>query len=194
MAITNNERIKKTLDLLREGLQPFVERRLKAAWGARWRSRLRQREIVDGRTEDPIPWDSHLLLKVLCHQWDQVFKMELGQDIRTTAYALLDVRNKYAHERSVDSHDTLRALGEARKLLMSVNARRQAPEAVKLHDELMRTMVASQNRQPKARTADIRSGTTAGKPWRSIVAPHTDVLSNTFKVLPWTAISCGCRQ
>ncbi len=35
MAITNNERIKKTLDLLREGLQPFVERRLKAAWGAR---------------------------------------------------------------------------------------------------------------------------------------------------------------
>ncbi len=44
--------------------------------------------------------------------------MELGQDIRTTAYALLDVRNKYAHEHSVDSHDTLRALGEARKLLM----------------------------------------------------------------------------
>lgn len=180
MAITNNERIKKTLDLLREGLQPFVERRLKAAWGARWRSRLRQRESVDGHSEDPIPWDSHLLLKVLCYQWDQVFRMELAQDIRTTAHALLSVRNNYAHERSFDSHDTLRALGESRKLLMAVNARKQVPEAVNLHDELMRTMVASRNRQPKAQTTDIRFGTTAGEPWRSIVVPHTDVLSNTF--------------
>ncbi len=181
MAITNNERIKKTLDLMREGLQPFVERRLKAAWGPHWRSRLRQwGNDVDGHNEDPIPWDSHLLLKVLCFLWDQAFRTELGQDIRTTARALLDVRNRYAHERSFDSHDTLRALGESRKLLISVNARKQVSEAVNLHDELMRTMVASRNRQPKVRTTDIRFGTTAGEPWRSIVVPHTDVLSNTF--------------
>ncbi len=36
MAITNRERVGKALDLLNEGLRPFVERELKAVHGNKW--------------------------------------------------------------------------------------------------------------------------------------------------------------
>ena len=36
MAITNSERVGKALDLLKEGLRPYVERELKATYKDRW--------------------------------------------------------------------------------------------------------------------------------------------------------------
>ena len=33
MALTNHERVGKALELLRDGLRPFVERELKTCWG-----------------------------------------------------------------------------------------------------------------------------------------------------------------
>ena len=36
MAITNQERVGKALDLLRDGLRPFVERELRAHLGKYW--------------------------------------------------------------------------------------------------------------------------------------------------------------
>ena len=178
MAISNSERIKKTLDLLREGLKPFVERRLQAAWGQNWRSQLRQYENVEGQGNESIAWDSHLLLKVLCFRWEDAFRAELGRDSRTTAHALLAVRNSYAHERSFSSFDTLQAIGNARKLLEDIAARKQLATVVSLYEELMRTTVTSQNRIKRSSiNTDSHAG---GIPWRSIVTPHADVLSDTF--------------
>lgn len=180
MAISNSERIRKILDLLREGLQPFVERRLKAAWKKDWPSRLRQTDRhIDGQGNQPIHWDSHLLLKTLGHRWDDAFRMELGRGIRTTAFALLEVRNRYAHESSFDSRDTLKALWEACTLLEAVSARKQHVDARRMHDELMRTIVSDQNRE-RHRRKDIHVGPSKGSAWRSVVVPHTDVLANTF--------------
>lgn len=36
MAVTNHERVGKALDLLKDGLAPFVERELKADFGQGW--------------------------------------------------------------------------------------------------------------------------------------------------------------
>ena len=36
MAMTNHERVGRALDLLREGLAPFVERELSARYGKYW--------------------------------------------------------------------------------------------------------------------------------------------------------------
>ena len=181
MAYTNSERIKKILDLLREGLPPFVERRLRATWGQHWPSRLRQYDsAIHGQGNEPIQWDSHLLLKVLCYRWDDAFRTELGRDSRTTAHALLETRNSYAHERAFTSFDTQQALGHARKLLSDIAARKQYGEAVNLYEELMRTTVTSQNRA-KRTSADVSAGShVSGTPWRAIVTPHADVLSDTF--------------
>ena len=42
MAISNHERVGKALELLREGLRPFVERELKTYHGARWASEVKE--------------------------------------------------------------------------------------------------------------------------------------------------------
>ena len=41
MAITNQERVGKAMDLLRDGLRPFAERELKAKHGEHWLSEVR---------------------------------------------------------------------------------------------------------------------------------------------------------
>jgi hypothetical protein len=41
MAITNRERVDKALDLLKEGLRPFVEREFKAKYGSAWGHEVR---------------------------------------------------------------------------------------------------------------------------------------------------------
>ena len=45
MAITNHERVGKALELLKEGLRPFVERELKTYHGDRWASEVK--EVLD---------------------------------------------------------------------------------------------------------------------------------------------------
>jgi hypothetical protein len=42
MAISNHERVGKALELLREGLRPFVERELKTYHGDRWASEVKE--------------------------------------------------------------------------------------------------------------------------------------------------------
>ncbi len=182
MAISNSDRIKTTLELLREGLHPFVERRIKAVWGDQWCGRLRQAEVhLQGQGNEPIQWDSHLLLRMLCYRWDDFFGTELGRDSRTTAHALLAVRNKYAHERAFTSPEALQALGHARDLLKDVAARSQWLNVENLHDELMRTIVAEKNRVRRKADPNINTGKeVAGTPWRSLVHPHADVLSDAF--------------
>ena len=182
MAISNSDRIKTTLELLREGLKPFVERRIKAVWGAQWPKRLRQAEDhLQGQGNEPIQWDSHLLLRMLCYRWDEFFSTELGRDSRNTAHVLLDVRNKYAHERAFTSPEALQALGHARDLLKAVAARTEWLRVENLHDELMRTIVAEKNRVRRKADPNINTGKeVAGTPWRDIVHPHADVLSDAF--------------
>ena len=41
MAVTNPERVGKALALLKDGLRPFVERELKAQFGDRWASEVK---------------------------------------------------------------------------------------------------------------------------------------------------------
>ena len=41
MAITNHERVGKMLDLLRDGLQPFIERELQAQYQQLWLEEVR---------------------------------------------------------------------------------------------------------------------------------------------------------
>ena len=41
MAITNHERVGKALDLLKDGLRPYVERELRARYGGNWANEVK---------------------------------------------------------------------------------------------------------------------------------------------------------
>src|ERR1035438_4515725 len=100
MAITNHERVGKALDLLKDGLQPFVEREMKAQHAQLWLDQVRE-SVADTQTHlfsakgEPL-WDSASLLSVMWNQWNVVFRTTLGQADRTLVSEPRDVRNRRA--------------------------------------------------------------------------------------------------
>jgi hypothetical protein len=146
LVIQNKDRISRALELLRDGLIPFVESELKGRLGPDWLRRIeasRERGLTRGR-EGKISWDSQALLKVMIDNWQSVFKYPLGHLERAWVGELLDVRNRFAHEQPFNADDTHRALDTSQRLLAAVSAGRQAAEVGIIKSELMHTLYAAQ--------------------------------------------------
>ena len=84
MAITNSERVGKALDLLKDGLRPYVERELKATYKDRWVDTARP-SFPDwqkvGKDGQGLNWDTQALLQVMCELWNDCFKKILGPSV-----------------------------------------------------------------------------------------------------------------
>ncbi len=193
MAITNQERVGKGLDLLKLGLAPFVERELKAQDAQGWLGLVRQ-SVGETQTrlfqDDAAPqWDAASLLAVLWNQWNTVFRKTLGQAERTLVSELRDVRNRWAHQEPFSSDDADRALDSAVRLLTAVSAP-QADEVSRMKMELRRLIFDEQVRTEKRRTGgSLIESAAAGnlKPWREIVTPHADVASGRYQQAEFAA-------
>lgn len=193
MAITNHERVGKALDLLKDGLQPFVEREMKAQHSQMWLDQARlsvaetQTHLFSGKGEPQ--WDSASLLSVMWNQWNVVFRKTLGQAERTLVSELRDVRNRWAHQKPFSSDDAYRALDSAGRLLTAVSAP-QAEEVEKIKMELLRVRFDEQVRSEKRKTTGtaIESEATGNlKPWREVVTPHKDVASGRYQQAEFAA-------
>src|SRR3989475_4471084 len=156
MAITNQERIGKAMELLKEGLQPFVEREMKAQHAQRWFEEARD-SVSDSQanlfgTEREPRWDVASILSVMWNQWNLVFKKTLGQAERSLVSELRDVRNRWAHQNPFSTDDTYRALDSAERLLTAVSAP-QSDEIAKMKMELLRLRFDEQVRSEKRKSA-----------------------------------------
>src|SRR5882762_5250001 len=110
MAITNHERVGKAMDLLKDGLAPFVEREMKAQHNQLWFDEIKAaigpaQESLFRNASLP-PWDAASLLAVMWNQWHVVFRKTLGQADRTLVSELRDTRNRWAHQGTFSSDDT----------------------------------------------------------------------------------------
>src|SRR5437588_1613422 len=156
MAMTNHERVGKALDLLKDGLQPFVEREMKAQHAQMWLDQARlsvaetQTHLFSGKG-DP-QWDSASLLAVMWNQWNVVFRKTLGQAERTLVSELRDVRNRWAHQRPFSTDDAYRALDSSARLLAAISAP-QADEVEKMKMELLRLRFDEQARSERRKTS-----------------------------------------
>src|SRR5690349_2466858 len=144
------------MELLKTGLQPFVERELKAQDAQGWLGIVRQsvsegqiRLFEDGKAPK---WDAASLLAVVWNQWNSVFKRTLGQSERTLVSELRDVRNRWAHQKPFSTDDAYRALDSAGRLLTAVSAP-EAEEIEKLKMELLRVRFDEQLRTEKRKSA-----------------------------------------
>src|SRR5436309_9350500 len=193
MAITNHERVGKAMEFLKQGLQPFVEREMKAQHAQRWFEEARD-SVSDSQanlfgTEKQPKWDVASILSVMWNQWNVVFRKTLGQAERTLVSELRDVRNRWAHQKPFSSDDAYRALDSAGRLLTAVSAP-QAEEVEKIKMELLRVRFDEQVRSEKRRTAGtaIESVATGSlKPWREVVNPHKDVASGRYQQAEFAA-------
>jgi predicted AAA+ superfamily ATPase len=193
MAITNQERVGKGLDLLKDGLAPFVERELKAQDAQGWLGIVRQsvpetqtRLFKDGAEPK---WDAASTLAVMWNQWQTVFRKTLGQSERTLVSELRDVRNRWAHQEPFSSDDTDRALDSMARLLTAVSAP-QADEVGQMKQELRRLVYDEQVRREKRKSGAqlIETSSVVGLPaWRDVVAPHPDVASGRYQQAEFAA-------
>lgn len=193
MAITNQERVGKALELLKEGLAPFVERELKAQEAQGWLEIVRQ-SVSESQTrlfqdESRMAWDAASLLAVLWNQWNSIFRRTLGQAERTLVSELRDVRNKWAHQTPFSSDDADRALDSMARLLAAVSAS-QSDEVGKMKMELRRLTFDEQVRGEKRKVGGslIEAAATGSlKPWREVVTPHADVASGRYQQAEFAA-------
>src|SRR3954467_13905208 len=155
MAITNQERVGKGMELLRAGVAPYVEREVHAAIKA---GSVRM-DGIRRFAEDPklankpiADWDVAGLLKLMWETWNEVFRRTLGFAERTLVSELRDVRNRWAHQEPLSGDDTDRALDSAERLLTAVSAS-QADEVRRGKMELRRTIFDEQARSERRRSA-----------------------------------------
>jgi predicted AAA+ superfamily ATPase len=192
MALSNHERVGKALDLLHEGLRPFVARELEAKHGKYWVTTVtagwpRDLEWRDG--DDAPNLDAALLLRLMWEQWNLVFSRTLGHTERSIVSELRDTRNKWAHQEPFSGDDAYRALDSAERLLTAISAP-QAGEIEKMKMELLRLRFDEQVRSEKRKSAGtaIESQVTGSlKPWREVVTPHRDVASGRYQQAEFAA-------
>src|SRR6266852_5300316 len=154
MAVTNHERVGKAMDLLKQGLAPFVEREFKNSYKDKaltestrfvGEDRLLSKKAVTD-------WDAAALLKLMWEAWNDVFRRTLGPAERSLVSELRDLRNKWAHQQTFSSDDAYRAFDSAGRLLAAVSAP-QSDEIEKTKMELLRLRFEEQVRTEKRKSA-----------------------------------------
>ena len=85
MAITNHERVGKAMELLKNGLAPFIEREFKSVYQGQARQQA-QAFLGEDRINSTKPitaWDASVLLKIMWDSWNDVFRKTLGHAERS---------------------------------------------------------------------------------------------------------------
>lgn len=192
MAVTNQERVGKAMELLRAGLAPFVDREIQSSV----KGGSVRMDAVRRFADDPIlgqkpitQWDVAGLLKLMWETWNDVFGRTLGRAERSLVQELRDWRNKWAHQEPFSSDDADRALDSMNRLLAAVSAP-QADEIAKMKMELRRLIFDEQVRGEKRKAGgSLIEPATAGnlKPWREVVTPHADVASGRYQQAEFAA-------
>lgn len=192
MSQSNRERVGRAMDLLNQGLQPFVVREMEARYGERWRSEaqnsLREQHIARDSADPHL--DTQGLLLILWDQWNSVFKNVLGRNERSLVNELRDVRNNWAHQNPFNLDDAYRALDSIQRLLSAVSASREAGEVEQQKQEILRQRFEEQARQVARRITGtlVDARALAGLPsWREVVRPQPDVASGHYQTAEFAA-------
>jgi len=187
MAKTNHARVGEALELLKDGLRPFVEREFQATFKDEWQKEVARFFPVS--SHEKINWDTAAILKLMWDAWNDVFRHPLGRAERSLVSELREVRNKWAHQEAFSSDDAYRALDSMDRLLSAVSAP-QAKEIEKQKMALLRVRFDEQRRN-EMRKNSLRptEGSPQGglKPWREVVTPHKDVASGKYSQAEFAA-------
>jgi predicted AAA+ superfamily ATPase len=194
MAITNHERVGKAMELLREGLLPFVERELKTEYGEEtWfeetKRTLTQQQLKFVEKKGKPEWDVAMLLTVLWNNWEKVFRKILGRGDRSLVSELTDARHKWAHQQAFSTDDAYRVMDSIGRLLTAVSAP-QSTELDKMKMELLRLRFDEQVRGERRKAGGSLVETAAAgalPPWREVVTPHKDVASGRYQQAEFAA-------
>ncbi len=175
MVTSNHERVGKALELLRDGLRPYIERSFQDKYGATWRSEagIALRSDQPWQDSDGEPnFDAAALLILMSNRWNEVFASVLGYSEPSYVSELRTVRNRWAHQETFTTGDTQRALYKMARLLSAASAP-EAQEVMRLRNE----------EQPQREVTKASAAPVEGQPKtrlpsrREVVTPQRNVAS-----------------
>ncbi len=188
MVMSNNERVGRGLDAVRDGIQPVCELAWSAHYGAAWLDEVRSRDRSAGGGGEP--GDIGFLLKGMLNTWQEVWRSRLGPSERAYTTELRDFRNTWAHQGQFSTDDAYRMLDTAERLLQSFSAGEQVKVVQGLKRDLQRQIIDEQARSERRKTA---ARPTEGEPlkglasWRDVITPHADVANGSFEQAEFAA-------
>ena len=148
--------MKKTLDdhvntammLLKQGLRPYVEQKLKERYGDSWLQKaadgVRRQETAVRINRGQL--DAAALLEIVWNHWYDVFRNTLSQTERTLVSELWGKRHSLAHQEEFDWDNAYRTLDSVELLLRAVFAE-EADSVKKQKEELRRIMIEEESRR-----------------------------------------------
>jgi len=188
--LSNKERVGRVLDLVAEGLGPWMVTQLHSKYGDDWATQVGRTGGLTGRDASSNQSDPAYLFWVFDKQWHAVFKDQLSFEDRRAVSALWDARKEWAHGERISSERTERVLMDGEHILRSIGAVQQADKADEMRREFRRLMFEEdqkrlQRAQEKALSVQVDS---TGLPaWRDVVEPHDDVARGTFELAQFAA-------
>lgn len=175
----NTERIAKALGHLRDGLVPKCQENWQGFYGDDWLTQLSSKHRGT-MPSNPLA-DVSFLLNGLKSTWPEIFAQGFSPATRSLVFEVAEVRNKWAHQESFSSDDTIRALDSMERLLEAFGVTSEQEAIKKLRRDLLRRTFEEEARSEYRKQAekptkgDPQAGLT---PWRDIITPHSDVRSS----------------
>lgn len=188
--LSNKERVGRTLDLVTDGLGPWMVDLLTRKYGDTWPSKVREAAGVPPREVEDNPADPSYLFWVFDRQWPSLFKNHASHGDKRAVSGLWDARKEWAHGGRFTDDAAERALSDGETVLRSIGAVTQADQVEELRRELRRIRF---EKDQKKHLAAAESGltvtlNTAGLPsWRDVVEPHDDVAQGTYQLAEFAA-------
>lgn len=145
-ALSHRALVGDALDVVFDMLRPYVEERMREAYGDNW---LREsRNALRGKP--PERWDASDLLTLIYFKYAQAFR-SMGHDGRSWVSLLKEVRKKWAHQVDLSIEETRRALETTLLLLRTIGADAEA-------DRLEPRVLALMQEELAAKLADDAPG------------------------------------
>ena len=190
MATTNRERVGIALDLLKNGLGPYVKREIHAKSKHSSMESIRKYfEDTRQKNKSIEDWDVAVLLRMMKDSWNEVFSDTLGISGRNLIFELHDLRNSWAHQERFSSDDTDRALDSTQRLLEAISAH-EAAEVSRMKMNLRQKVYEEQVRNEKRRLIKqpgLDTEVIGLRAWRDVVQPHEDVANGRYKQAEFAA-------
>ena len=190
MAKSARDHVYEAMELIPAALIVFVETRLLACFGDKWRAVIKERVPYVRVEKDEVSWDQHLLFRVMDAYWAPAFKDVLGKTVRSYVNELVEVHHKHSHNKRFSYDDAARALDTIGRLLEAVDAREPAKTVENMRKQILHTQLEEQRRneeRKKPQHESIVAGTGGAKPWRDVVEPHKDVATGSFSQAEFAA-------
>lgn len=191
MAVSNYDRIGKSLKLLNTALAPFVAAEFKRVF-ADEALKTAKGYFTDIRSlgDDIAAWDSSAIFKLMENGWTDVFAEKFSRSHRSLVVELRDIRNRWAHEDGkFTSDDAYRTLDTIERLLLAISSPLADQAAAEKAEVLrLRYLEGARTEARKQQNQPISVETTHGLPaWRDVITPHDDVARGSYQQAEFAA-------